>query len=133
MPHVSPQEIDKQTLDKIYSLLSSAITNRNVSQKQQRLAFDELLTKTEKIMLSKRLAAISMLSQGMSSYRVGKVLQLSETTTSKLHSKLETGRLSNTEKLCKVLRKGPLGLYLENLFKPLPRYGTSPSQLFKEK
>lgn len=133
MPHISPLRISKQTLEKIYSLLFSAITSRNISQKQQRLAFNELLTSTEKVMLSKRLTAISMLSQGMSPYKVGKILQLSQTTTLKLNAKLEAGKLSNTKKLCTIINKGPLGSYIENLLKPLPRYGTSPSQLFKEK
>ncbi len=133
MPHISPIRINKRTLEKIYSLLFSAITNRNISQKQQRLAFNELLTPTEKIMLSKRLSAISMLSQDMSPYKVGQILQLSQTTTNKLQVKLDTGKFSETKKLCKVIKKGPLGLYFENLLKPLPRYGTSLSQLFKEK
>jgi Trp operon repressor len=133
MPHISPLSVNKKTLEKIYSFLFSAITSRNISQKQHRLAFNELLTHTEKIMLSKRLTAISMLSQDVSPFKVSQALQLSPTTTLRLHAKLETGKFSNTEKLCKILKKGPLGLYLENLLKPLPPYGTSPSQLFKEK
>ena len=133
MPHISPQKVNKQTLEKIYSILSSAITNRNISQKQQKLAFNELLTPTEKIMLGKRLTAVSMLSQDVSPYKVAKILSLSQTTTTKLHAKLDTGKFSNTKKLCTILHKGPLGLYIENLLKPIPKYGTSPSQLFKEK
>lgn len=132
MPHVSPRKIDKKTLEKLYKILFSAIINRNISQKQQRLAFTELLTHTEKIMLGKRLAAISMLSQEVSPYRVGKILRLSPTTTTKLQIKLENGKLLNVKKLSNILRKGPLQHYFENLFKPLPRYGTSPSKLFRE-
>jgi hypothetical protein len=132
MPHVSPQKIDKEILEKIYKILFSSIVNRNVSQKQQRLAFIELLTHTEKIMLGKRLAAISMLSQNANPYQVGKILKLSTTTTVKLQQRLESGKFADVEKLCNILRKGHLQHYLENLFKPLPRYGTSPSRLFKE-
>ncbi|MEK7589765.1 MAG: hypothetical protein AAB475_00730, partial [Patescibacteria group bacterium] len=123
--------IDKKILEKIYKILFSAIINRNISQKQQRFAFAELLTYTEKIMLGKRLAAISMLSQGVSPYRVGKILQLSPTTTTKLQIKLENEKLLNVKKLCNILRKGPLQHYLENLMRPLPHYGTSPYKLFK--
>lgn len=133
MPHVSQQKVDKKTLENIYKILFSAIINRNISQKQQRLSFAEFFTYTEKIMLGKRLAAISLLSQKMSSYEVGKILRLSHTTTTKLHMKIENGNLSNVEKLCSILRKGPLQHYLENLLKPLPKYGTSPARLFKEK
>lgn len=133
MPHISAQKINEQILKKLYKILFSAIVSRNLSQKQQRLAFNELLTHTEKIMLGKRLAAISLLSQGESPYKAGKILRLSSTTTTKLQTKIESRKFTHTEKLCNVLRKGPLQHYLENFLKPLPRYGTSPASLFKER
>ena len=83
-------------------------------------------------MLGKRLAAIALLSQGVGTYRTSKVLRLSETTTGKFSERLEKGELQNITKLCEVYRKGPLGRYFEKLFQPLPRYGTSPSSLFKK-
>jgi len=132
MPHVSPKKVNDEVMKKIYSLIFSAITDRNISKKQQQYAFGELLTSTEKIMLGKRLLAISLLSQGVSQYKVEKILRLSPTTVAKFHIGIEKGKFSGTEKLCNVLRKGPLQHYIENLFKPLPRYGTSPSSLFKE-
>ena len=132
MPHVSSKQVNSKVLENLYKILFSAITDRNISKKQQQAAFGELFTPTEKIMLGKRLAAVSLLSQGMSSYKVGKMLKLSPTTTMKLQIKLEKGKLLNTNKLCDALRKGPLRHYIENLFKPLPRYGTSPSKLFRE-
>ena len=133
MPHISPKKVNNKIAEKIYNILFSAITDKGVSKKQQELAFGELLTPTEKIMLGKRLAAVSMLSQGYSSYKVGKALKLSPTTVLKFQIKLERGKFSNTSKLCSLLRKGPLQRYIENLIKPLPRYGTSPASLFKEK
>ncbi|MBL7045419.1 MAG: hypothetical protein ISR99_00050 [Parcubacteria group bacterium] len=133
MSHVSPKPINKDLSKKIYELLIGAITNKSISKKQHGGAFNELLTPTEKVMLGKRLAAVSLLSNNVSPYRVGKVLQLSPTTTLKLQTRLESGKLSNTKRLCSTLKKSPLQLYLENLLKPLPRYGTSPASLFKEK
>lgn len=133
MPHVSPQKVNDKVLNKIYDILFSAITDKGISKKQQELAFGELLTSTEKIMLGKRLAAISMLSQGFSSYQIAKALKLSQTTVFKFQSKFERNGFLNTSKLCNVLRKSPLQRYIENLIKPLPRYGTSPASLFKEK
>jgi hypothetical protein len=132
MPHVSQKQINKKVLQKLSDLLFSSITNKNVTRKQQQLAFGELFTPTEKIMLGKRLAAIHMLSQGVSPYKIGKALQLSHTTTMKLQVRHERGTISNIEKMCNILQKGPLANYIENLFKPLPRYGTSPSAIFKE-
>jgi len=132
MPHISRKQINKKVLQKLHDLLFDSITNKNITNKQQRLAFSELFTPTEKIMFGKRLLAIRLLSQGVSPYKVGKVLQLSHTTTIKLQIRHEKGTISNIEKMCNVLQKGPLINYIENLFKPLPRYGTSPSKLFKE-
>lgn len=132
MPHISARKVNGQVLKKVYKLLFSAVSDRNISRKQQQAAFSELLTPTEKIMLGKRLAAVSMLSQGASPYRVGKTLNLSQTTTAKFQIKLENGKFSNTSKFCNMIRKGPLQHYIENLFKPLPRYGTSPSRLFSD-
>ncbi|HEC30756.1 MAG TPA: response regulator transcription factor [Candidatus Yonathbacteria bacterium] len=133
MPHVSSQKVNDKVLNKIYNILFSAITDKGVSKKQQELAFGELLTPTEKVMLGKRLAAVSMLSQGFSSYQVCKALKLSPTTVSVFQIRLSRGGFSNTSKLCDLLRKSPLQRYIENLIKPLPRYGTSPASLFKEK
>jgi len=132
MPHISPKQVNEKILKNIYKLLFSAISDRNISQKKQEAAFGELLTPTEKVMLGKRLAAISLLSQGISSYKTGMVLGLSHNTATKLQVKLEGGKLLNISQLCKTLRKGPLQSYIENLFKPLPRYGTNPAKLFKE-
>ena len=132
MPHISSQKVDKETRHKIYRLLTATITDPNVSKKQHQAFFDELLTPTEKIMLGKRLAAIALLSQGVSPYQAGKRLRLSETTTGKFFERIERGELKHIVKLCEVYRKGPLGRYLENLFRPLPRYGTSPSSLFRK-
>ena len=89
MPHISSQKVDKETRHKIYRLLTATITDPNVSKKQHQAFFDELLTPTEKIMLGKRLAAIALLSQGVSPYQTGKRLQLSETTTGKFFERIE--------------------------------------------
>lgn len=133
MPHVSPKQFNKKVLQQLYDILFSSITSKNVTQKQQRLAFAELLTSTEKIMLGKRLATIYMLSRGISAYRTGKVLQLSPTTTTKLQIRLEKKGVNNLAALCHIVQKGPFQYYIENLFKPLPRYGMSPASLFKNK
>lgn len=132
MPHVSSRKLDEKTSNEIYKILIETIASKNVSKKLHKDFFNELLTKTEKVMFGKRLAAIDLLSRGASPYRTGKLLGLSATTTNKILLKIEKGRFDKTIKMCEMYRKGPLGRYLENLFKPLPRYGTSLSSLFKE-
>jgi hypothetical protein len=83
-------------------------------------------------MIAKRVAAVALIAQGMSPYHTAKTLKLSETTAGKLSNRIESGDCRNIIALCKTYQKGPLGRYIENLLKPLPRYGTSPSSLFKK-
>ncbi len=45
---------------------------------------EELLSSSEHTMLTKRLAAVLMLSRGVSSYRVHKILNMSEQTTARI-------------------------------------------------
>ena len=132
MPHISTKKIDEKMLKKIYETLFSAIISKNVTQKQQRLAFKEFFTYTEKIMLGKRLLAIALLSEGKSSYEVARLLKLSTTTTMKFRTRMENEKMEHVKTLCTILKKGPLQHYVENLLKPMPRYGTSPATLFKE-
>lgn len=84
-------------------------------------------------MLGKRLLAIALLSEGKSSYEVAHLLKLSTMTTMKLRTKMENKKVSHVKALCAILRKGPLQHYIENLLKPMSRYGTSPATLFKER
>jgi len=126
MPHISPKQIDTKVLKKLYELFFATVTSRRQTRKQQQAFFNELLTTTEKIMLGKRLAAIVLLSRGASSYRVGRTLKLSPTTTGKLLERLDRGEFNHIVKLDVKQKKGELAHYIENLlFSSLPPYGKS--------
>ena len=134
MPHVSPKPLQAAIAKQLYALFVSTLTDWHVSRTRQQHAFQELLTPTEKIMLGKRLVAVSLLSQGASPHQVGRKLHLSPTTTFKLSNGLENGRFTHTEKICSAVRKGPLRRYIEALIAPPPRYGTGlASVLMKER
>ena len=133
MPHISPKKLNEKTYNEIYRILIETATSKDVPKKLHKDFFNELLTPTEKIMLGKRIAAVDLLSRGASPYKSGRLLGLSETTTSKILGRMEAGKFKNTIRMCRTYRKGPLGRYLENLFKPLPKYGTSPASLFKDR
>ena len=131
MPHVSSRATSKKVLGQIYKLLFVTMSNRITSQKRQEAFFNELFTPTEKIMLGKRLAAISLLSRGVSPYKTGQVLQLSESTTNRYANGIQLGKYKEIMKICEEHRTGPVERYLKKLFKPLPSYGTGPSSLLK--
>ena len=125
MPHVSPKKVDKKTLEKLHSLLFSSFTSKGVSRKEQYKFFDELLTDTEKVMLAKRLTAITLLGRGFSSYHTAKILRLSEVTTRKLQLQLEAGKFKHIIKIGAAQGKSAINRYIENLISPLPSYGKS--------
>lgn len=133
MPHVSSRPVDQETSKKIYKLLIECFASPDVSLKLHKDFINEIFTKTEKEMIGKRLATISLLSQGASAYETSKRLKLSEATTNKTRNRLERNMYKSTVSMCATARKGALGKYFENLLKPLPRYGTSPSYMFRKK
>ena len=133
MPHISPRPVSKKVLDQIYKVLFITATSRLISKAKQERFFHELLTPTEKIMLGKRLAAIVLLEKGLNPHTVGKALQLSPTTTTKLQNKIEKGACKNIIAVYALHKKGAVTRYLEQLLSPLPRYGISPSKLLNDK
>lgn len=95
--------INKHPLPKEQAALLQTQFDRlvgSLSEKQSGAFFSELLGIEERIMLTKRLGAISMLNDGYSRYRVAKTLALSPATTEALAEKMSTGRYDD---LLKVL------------------------------
>ncbi|PIT91274.1 hypothetical protein COU17_01445 [Candidatus Kaiserbacteria bacterium CG10_big_fil_rev_8_21_14_0_10_49_17] len=61
----------------------------------------ELLTETELLMLAKRLATLILLSNGHSYYQIQKSLDVSTSTSKRLHEELLVGKYSRLEKILK--------------------------------
>ena len=92
MPHLSQHKLPKEVLDQInYQLFNLLLSSPN-NKKLEIAGIEALFTNTEKVMLAKRLAAIILLSKGLSSYKVWKILKLSSATTRKLQLGVEKGR-----------------------------------------
>ena len=89
MPHVSKNKPDSKLLTLIFSELSTLIahTNKNSAPK----FLHELLTKTEQIMLAKRLTAVVMLSQEKGVYKIATRLNLSTSTVQRIASAYQGG------------------------------------------
>lgn len=90
MPHVSKNKLDQKTLYQISERLFSAIKHlkheREVSQ-----FFNDLLTKTERIMLAKRLAIVVMLEAHYPFKIISKALRVSEATVSNMRDRFDRG------------------------------------------
>ena len=88
MPHVSKQYLEKGKFFEINKQLYKAI-NSLVRSGKTKLIFDGLLTKTEKIMLSKRLAIIIMIDNGESIYSIENTLKVSSSTAGRMYGQYE--------------------------------------------
>ena len=99
MTHVSKNKLKQKDFNKLYQQLNGIVGLLDKSKSQ--LFFDELLTDTEKVMLTKRLSAVIMLMYGYSAYTVAHILQMSTSTTDRMLLNLETGYYTEIENILK--------------------------------
>ncbi|MCA9357429.1 hypothetical protein H6784_02975 [Candidatus Nomurabacteria bacterium] len=99
MTHVSKQQLEPEHLDQLFIQLSSSASL--LTKKTASGFLDDLLGHEEKIMLAKRLAAIVMLIEGNSSYRIWQLLKMSPSTTDKIRLNYEIGKYKNIERIIK--------------------------------
>lgn len=102
MPHISKRFLDKGEFSYIHKQLYSVIKELARTGKA-RVIFNELLTKTEKIMLAKRLAIIIMLDKGESSYSIEKILKVSTSTVGRMLVFYEQGLYLELLKEIKII------------------------------
>jgi uncharacterized protein YerC len=93
MPHISKKKLRKDVLIQISDrFMQAAVDLKN--KKSSSSYFRELLTPTEQVMLAKRLAAVIMLIENISTYRISNTLKLSPSTVSRLRLWLDRGDFS---------------------------------------
>lgn len=84
MVRVSHKKLQEKALKKLHARFAQSIVKVN-SKHDASLFLEELLGDEELLMLSKRLAAIYMLAENVSAYRIAQVLGLSTSTVNRLH------------------------------------------------
>lgn len=90
MPHISKQLLEKGKFLDIHKQLFKVIAELSRSGKT-RTILNQLLTKTEKLMLAKRLAIIFMLDQKESMYAISNILKVSPSTVARMSLIYENG------------------------------------------
>ena len=78
MPHISKKKLDTQITNELRKHLYTLV--RNSGSQTRVLIFEELLTKTETIMLAKRIGALLLLKRGLSLYKISRLLGVSPST-----------------------------------------------------
>ena len=103
MTNVSKQKLQPSHLKKLFAELAKTIVR--LDKKHADMFLDELLGEEEKIMIAKRLAAIVMLIENNSVYRISQLLLMSPSTVARLRNKLLIGEYNNIEHLLKQRKK----------------------------
>ena len=94
MPHISKRLLEKDDFININKQFYKIIGNL-VRSGKTRLLFDGILTKTERIMLSKRLAIIILLDKGESIYAIEKLMKVSPSTVARMSVLYDIGTYSD--------------------------------------
>lgn len=97
MTHVSKRKIERKVEWQIVDAFMNALFSTSVTRGKARV--HSILTPTERIMLAKRLAVITMLERDQSYYRIAQTLNVSISTITRLHKRLATG---DFDPLCRV-------------------------------
>lgn len=104
MPHVSkhkptPQLLDQITDELIRTLLTLRYRNSDVK------FLLEFFTRTEQVMLAKRLAILALLLKEMPPYHIQRALKVSPSTIARLKLKLEKKQLRRTQEILMISPK----------------------------
>lgn len=97
MTHVSKKRIGPKIKRSIVDAFMNALFSTNLARGKARVR--SILTPTERIMLAKRLAIITMLEREQSYYQIEQTLNVSGSTIKRLHGRLLAG---DFDPLCRV-------------------------------
>lgn len=97
MPHISKRFLQKEKYLEIHKQLYKIIKELSRTG-GAKLIFDELFTKTEKLMLAKRLAIILLLDKDESIYAIENTLKVSPSTVARISLLCEEGKFKDLVK-----------------------------------
>ncbi len=99
MTNISKSPLSETQEKRLFTQLSTCLSVLN--QQKTDAFLSDLLGYEERIMIAKRLAAIVMLIQGQSLYRIATTLHISPATAQKLAQRLDEGEFTSITKLLK--------------------------------
>ena len=96
MPHLSKDSVSLKTKSKIDNYLTAFL--KDVNLKARKDIFIELLTKTERLMVGKRILLLLLISRGVSTYHASKILKMSPSTVARFEISVSRGEYANIRK-----------------------------------
>jgi uncharacterized protein YerC len=110
MAHIAKDPIEEELYQKLFSELQKLLIKSDSGSVGKVL--DSLLTSTEQIMLTKRLAIILFLHKGMTEYEIWHTLKMSSSTVARVHGEYKTGAY---DPIIKVISKNTAKDFLKLL------------------
>lgn len=120
MPHLSAKKLKKDLRQKLYQEFNEAL-EKSVRKSSSKFFLQGFLTKTEKIMLSKRFAVICMLDKEVPVSYISESLMMSPATVRRMSLRHETGQY---EMLLKTVRRQNKEIW--NILEKILRAGLPP-------
>jgi Trp operon repressor len=96
MPHISQQKLSDRAAHELEEQLSLVLFE--APGRARRQIVQELLTKTERLMLAKRLLLILLIAKGGSTRIISEYLKMSFSTVARFEHDLDRGRYRNTKR-----------------------------------
>lgn len=104
MPHVSKKKLSDEVLQQIIESFLFVLTD--IKDKETMARFlDSFLSKTEKIMLAKRLAMAFLLSEGIEETKIAQTLNVTQSTVSIMKLRLETKSEGYKKAIAKIKKQ----------------------------
>lgn len=96
MPHVSKHKIDEEVRQELEKHIVSFLSDTTASTR--RSLFKEILTRTERLMIAKRLAIVFLLQEEVATHTISRRLRVSSSTVARLEEKVERGEYAEIRK-----------------------------------
>ncbi len=94
MPHISKHAVAEKVVQELENRVVAFISN--TGSKTRNNIFKEILTKTERFMIAKRLAMIYLIQKGTPTHTISEMLKVSPSTVARFENKLEHGYFTHT-------------------------------------
>ncbi len=130
MTHVSKNPIEKDVYYQIFYSFNWLLTNLQ-SEGEMKLFLYDFLTKTERIMLAKRLAVALLVSRGYETKIITQVLHVSTATVYRVHEWVEHGGKGLSMGFQKLARHEKMQIFWEKVDKFTDDYFFRPTILPK--
>ena len=103
MPHISSKKLKKETLNRLYGEFGKAF-EKSARKSGTKLFLGNLLTRTEKIMLAKRISIAVLLAKGYSYPSIRQMLRVTPSTISNVSLNLKYSDKGYRKIVEKILR-----------------------------